>query len=417
MASKELTDLIQSAGAVGDGFVGLTASGELVRRDTVPFDADATPAVSVASDTFVGLTATGDAKLFYAFPYNGPSTSATTPAVTDFVIGRTPGGDARAFTVASLATTLEGTSFGTGAFTNVGSVATLDTGTRAGEVPTNADLGTAAFLESSDFSTVAFNSRFLPHRLSDAFMVYEDLPTPGTTTVGGDALVFYNDGSDLLYMEYDTFVLEHYTCSVPYDLATISASPVDSIDLSSTLATGVYDMAYKGVGDIFVLYESNTVVRVPIDGSGMFGTPSSFVLSGENYRGIDISADGDWMITTNSTPTPRINTWELSTPYDPSTATIYLTGLTMKELFPYSAGPISMSDDGKNIYGASATTVYRYRVASPNLTQGERVATITAPVSVSYLYSHPLGRMLYFGETAQDGPYTYCISTVIPYGA
>ncbi|MEK9712768.1 MAG: hypothetical protein VW258_09380 [Thalassolituus sp.] len=136
MASKELTDLIQSAGAAGDGFVGLTASGELVRRDTVPFDADATPAASVASDTFVGLTATGDAKLFYAFPYNGPSTSATTPEVTDFVIGRTPGGDARAFTVASLATTLEGTSFGTAAFVNHG--------TAAGEVPLNSDLGELA---------------------------------------------------------------------------------------------------------------------------------------------------------------------------------------------------------------------------------------------------------------------------------
>lgn len=139
MASKELTDLIQAAGAEGDGLVGLSATGALVRRDSVPYDKDAAPVACGATDVFIGVSVSGEARTFNAIPYDGPSAVAATPAVSDLVVGRTAAGDARVFTVASLATTLEGASFGSAAFVN--------TGTAAGEVPLNSDLGSAAYLD------------------------------------------------------------------------------------------------------------------------------------------------------------------------------------------------------------------------------------------------------------------------------
>lgn len=151
MATKELTEILQTAGAAGDASIGLSASGGLVRRDSVPFDADGSSANSTDTDLFIGVSVSGDARMFNAIPYIKDDTAAT-PAVGDLVIGQGSDGSAKQFTVASLAVTLEGESFGTGAFTNVGTVATLDTGTASGEVPTNGDLGTGAYSDNEEDS-------------------------------------------------------------------------------------------------------------------------------------------------------------------------------------------------------------------------------------------------------------------------
>lgn len=149
MAAKEITELLQNGGAAGDSSIGLDSTAGLVRRDLVPYDKDAAAVDSSGTDLFIGVSVSGEARTFNAIPYIKGDTAAT-PAVDDLVVGVGNDGSAKQFTVASLATTLEGESFGTGAFTNVGTVATLNTGTGAGEVPTSDDLGTAAFTDNSE---------------------------------------------------------------------------------------------------------------------------------------------------------------------------------------------------------------------------------------------------------------------------
>ena len=151
MAAKEITELLPTGGAAGDSAIGLDSSLGLVRRDSVPYDKGAEAVDSSGTDMFIGVSVSGEARTFNAIPYI-KGDAAATPAVDDLVVGVGNDGSAKQFTVVSLATTLEGESFGTGAFTNVGTVATLDTGTGAGEVPTNDDLGTAAFLDQSSIN-------------------------------------------------------------------------------------------------------------------------------------------------------------------------------------------------------------------------------------------------------------------------
>lgn len=141
MATKELTEILQTAGAAGDASIGLSASGGLVRRDSVPFDADGGAASSSDTDFFVGVSVSGAPRMFNAIPYIKDDTAAT-PAVGDLVIGQGSDGSAKQFTVASLAVTLEGESFGTAAFAN--------TGSGAAEVPLSGDLGTGAYSDNEE---------------------------------------------------------------------------------------------------------------------------------------------------------------------------------------------------------------------------------------------------------------------------
>lgn len=143
MATKELTEILQTAGAAGDASIGLDSAGGLVRRDSVPFDADGSAANSSDTDFFIGVSVSGDARMFNAIPYIKDDTAAT-PVVGDLVIGQGSDGSAKQFTVASLAVTLEGESFGTAAFVN--------TGSGADEVPLSGDLGTGAYLDQSEIN-------------------------------------------------------------------------------------------------------------------------------------------------------------------------------------------------------------------------------------------------------------------------
>lgn len=176
MATKELTEILQTAGAAGDASIGLSAGGGLVRRDSVPFDAGGGAANSSDTDFFVGVSVSGDARMFNAIPYIKDDT-ASTPAVGDLVIGQGSDGSAKQFTVASLAVTLEGESFGTAAFVN--------TGTASNEVPLNSDLGSV--LGSAAFEDTGRADNEIPLRSDIAYKTTFSPVFFGTSTAGSMA--------------------------------------------------------------------------------------------------------------------------------------------------------------------------------------------------------------------------------------
>lgn len=215
MAAKEITELLQTGGAAGDSSIGLDSGLGLVRRDSVPYDKDAAAVDSSGTDLFVGVSVSGEARTFNAIPYVKGDTAAT-PDVDDLVVGVGNDGSAKQFTVASLATTLEGESFGTAAFVNHGMA--------AGEVPLNSDLGSAATRDVGVGDTdlvdnASLNSRVRGYDPSAPRLITQGVP-PGSSNWGTSRMT--PDGTKVWLTSGQPEATQH-TLSTPYDMTTAGA--------------------------------------------------------------------------------------------------------------------------------------------------------------------------------------------------
>jgi len=206
---------------------------------------------------------------------------------------------------------------------------------------------------------------------STTFINYKYLTSSTTTRKLG--LEFSNDGSKMYSIGFDDDLIIEYTLSIPYSVTTA----IRTYELSVT-ANGQYPrgLAFSADGSkMFILGQGTKVIyaynlTIPYDlSTAVIGTDSFDISSytSLSVQGVDFNPDGTRMYLTNArTNSSSIEQFSLSTPFEIATAS-YLGSKDISSRFGSSVYGITFGNGGTQMFIGhySDNRVVKYLLSTP----------------------------------------------------